>query len=63
MTITTAYPAAGTYVIMNRGRIIRKYTDAHQFVADLEILRRLAEQLKRPEAFCDCQDINTKGKR
>ena len=62
MKITTDY-LGGIYVIMNRGRVIARYRICREFALACDSLDRLQEQLKRPEAFCDCQDICTKGKR
>jgi hypothetical protein len=52
-----------TSVILNKGRVIGEYSNVAEFWSALRTLDRLQAQLERPEAFCDCQDIYTKGKR
>lgn len=62
MIISAEYDE-GLYVIRNSGRILATYTNWPEFNQAMNKLDKLKSQLARPEAFCDCQDLYTKGKR
>ena len=54
MKITTEQHGS-KYHILNKGKIIACSTTNFDHLQALRLLERLADQLQRAEAFCDCK--------